>query len=452
MKIETKAELQELLRTEFAGIVAENPQLVLDAMAKNPEALRASFAAAGFIIGDKAAEGSTRAVMTSYREGQAEGTIASGFGSRVRKAVRSHARRVLDEDTGRQRTTFLDETTEPMVESWFRAFLNAKAGAGAVDPETNEHIGTIRDRLNKATRAVTVPMTMEAGTGGGFLLPLLVAAEVFEYMNERFLLRGMVEVFVSSGPLQIPRRLSQVTVSRMAPAATTVEKNVAATLGSVKLSPELVGAVTYIDPRLALAAAVGPVRWIIGQLAEAMAKDYQRTIIAGNQLLREPMGISSIPTAGAAAADMMQTATYTGTSNQTKRDSIRTLYYQIAQPHRESSRFVWIASNAGVQVMASVNDLNQAPFKDAVNGQPATYMGKTLVESTAVTVSSLTSTLYCGDMGQYAWLESPEGLSLQQTDVGGDAWLTNTIGIKIVQSVDGAPVIPQAFGSMASMV
>jgi hypothetical protein len=148
---------------------------------------------------------------------------------------------------------------------------------------------------------------------------------------------------------------------------------------------------------------------VIGQLAEALAKDYQRTIVIGSASKREPRGILGLATSGLPLADMAQTSTYDNTSNQTKRDSIRKLYYKVNQPHRESPRFVWITNNDGVQTMNSVNDLNQQPFTDAKEGQPPKYIGKTVVETLAIVSATgpESTTLVGGDMGQYAWLEWP---------------------------------------------
>jgi HK97 family phage major capsid protein len=450
--INTIEEFRAHVLKELPSILAENPQVVLDAMAKNPEAMRASLTKMGYIVSDDVKTIASE-TMTTLRDRQETGSIASGFGTRTREKVRMHARRVLDEDTGKQRTTYLDAETEPLAGQWIRAFFASKGGGEAKDPVTGDHIGVIAERMAKATRAPATPMTAEAGTGGGFLVPLLVAAEVFEYMNERFLLRGMVQVFVSAAPLTIPRRLSQVSVYRQGPGTDLTEVNIASTLGDAKLSPERVGAITYVDPALALAAAVGPVRWVIGQLAEALAKDYQRTIVIGSASKREPRGILGLATSGLPLADMAQTSTYDNTSNQTKRDSIRKLYYKVNQPHRESPRFVWITNNDGVQTMNSVNDLNQQPFTDAKEGQPPKYIGKTVVETLAIVSATgpESTTLVGGDMGQYAWLESPDGLTMQQTTEGGQAWSSDTIGIKILQRVDGEPVIPQAFCSMTGV-
>jgi HK97 family phage major capsid protein len=449
MKIENLEGLRAVLKEALPDLVKEHPEIVLSALAGAPDALRKAFESAGMIVGTKTGD-LTKEVVAGYREAQAEGIIPRGFGTRFRKPMAPFARGVWDSDLNRRTTTYLDNTSEAMASRWFMAFLsNDRRYEGKTVHEYYEELQRFATARTPAT-----PMTIEPGTGGGYLMPTIVAAEVFEYMNERFILRNFVEVFVSANPLDIPRRTQLVTVSRFGAAQPTPEANLAGILGQVRLAPQLVGALTYVDPRLALAASVGPIRWVIGQLAEAMAKDYQRVITAGQRPIREPEGILSLPTAGGNVWDQAQTFTFTGTSPQTARDSIRSLYYQIHQPHRESNRFVWITSNQGVQTMNALNDLNQQPFKDAVNGQPATYMGKTIVETTAISVaggSPPTTTLACGDMGQYGWLESPDGLMLQQTDIGGDAFVTNTIAVKVVQSCDGAPIIPNAFGQMTGV-
>lgn len=447
--VDTKEKFRAAVAEALPEIARENPQAILAAIVGNQDAFRAAMEKSGMIVSPKITD-PTAGVVDELQRMRDEGLILYGFGAPVRRQMARYAKRSFDPMLGRTTTTYLHGETEKMAWEWMRAFLNK-----GVHPDTNKPISDLARQLNEFTRAPATPLIPDPGTGGGFLVPLIVAAEIFEYMQERFILRNYVEVFVSAAPLQIPRRTSLITVQRFASATDTPEVNVAATLGGVKLSPELVGALTYIDPRLALAAAVGPVRWVIGQLAEALAKDYQRCIATGNAAIREPKGISTIPTSGAATADMASTFTFDPTSNQSKRDSVRKLFYTINQPHRESPRFKWITSNYGVQAMNSHNDLNMQPFKDAGPGTPPTYIGKEVIETSAIANaspggSSETTTLLGGDMGQYGWVESPEGLTLQQTDVGGQAWTSNTIGVKIVQAVDGAPIIPQAFCNMAS--
>ena len=69
----------------------------------------------------------------------------------------------------------------------------------------------------------------------------------------------------------------------------------------------------------------------------------------------------------------------------------------------------------------------------------------------AAIVTSGTTTVIGGDFSQYAWLESPEGMRIEQTTVGGEAWVSDTIGIKMVQWLDGAPITPQAFVSTTAV-
>lgn len=443
VEVKDREQFRGLMREAVVDLVRDEPAVIVAALQSDKAALRAALDAAGIIVSGPASPDAAT-VVAAYRNAQDEGRVIRGFGARYRSATPSRASRAPD---GSESRNFLFGEVAVMAEAWFRA-LYTRDG---VDRVTGKNIRQITEEMNRATRAPATPMTDETGTGGGYLVPTAVAAQIFQEMNERFVLRDLVEVFVSATPLDIPRRISQVTVSRGAPATDLTELNLAATLGKVKLSPERVGAITYIDPRLALAAAVGPVQWVIGQLAEAIAKDYQRCIIAGDRTIREPVGINTLPTAGGNLYDRAKTATWVDTDNQTRRDSFRKLMFAIAQAHRESARFTWVANNDAVQRMLSTNDLNQQPFRDAEGGRPMTYYGKQVVESTALATSG-TTTVIAGDFSQYAWLETPDGLRIDQTTEGGAAWVSDTIGVKIVQSVDGAPVIPQAFGILPSVV
>jgi HK97 family phage major capsid protein len=379
----------------------------------------------------------------AYDASRAEGRIMTGFGVRYRNSVPS--RRMFDANLGRERNTFIFGEQQELAERWFSAYFSVDKR----DAKTGMGLREITEKMNAGMRAPSNPLTGEAGQGAGWLVPLSIAAEIFEETTERFVLRNMVEVFTSNVPLRIPRRTALVTVTRGAPAVPVVEAD-PRILGAVTLTPERVGAIAYIDYLVSLAAAVGPVRYIIGQFAEALARDKQRCIIAGDTTLREPKGINTLPTSGDVTL-AAKTATWVDSSNATRRKAIRQLFYRIAQYHRESARFAWTTNNDAVQVMASLNDIDQQPWKDATAGNPPTYMGKPVVESTAI-VTNTTSTIIGGDFGQYGWLEGTDGIRMETTTEGGQAWESDTIGVKVIEFYDGAPIIPSVFAILPSVI
>lgn len=441
LDIQTKEQFTGLINEAVRALIAEDPQLIINALAGNAEGTRAALEKSGIIIGDAVAGSAARVVAGAYRRSEDAQPIR-GFGARIRRVAQHQT--YTDPVTGRTRRNYLAGSVGEQADAWMRAFLS-KDG---IDSVTGKSQRALAGEMNAATRAPATPLTGEPGTAGSILVPTQVAAQIYEEMVERFVLRDRVDVFVSAAPLRIPRRTSRVTVSRGAPATNLGEKDFTGTLGDVTLSPERVGALTYVDPALALAAAVGPTQWVIGQIAEAMALDVQRCIVAGEQAVREPRGINTLPLAGGNLWDRAKTAAYTATDNATKRDSFRKLYYALAQAHRESPRTLWIVNNDVMQVMASLNDTNQRPFEEATGGNPTRFLGKEVVETSALVTAANTASALIADMAQYAWLESPDGLRIEQTTVGGEAWVSDTIGVKAVQSIDGAPVIPPAFGSI----
>lgn len=447
-EIKNREQLLGLLREAIPELMRADPQLVLSAISGDGEATRKALANAGIIVSGPVAP-VARDVAETYRSAKEEGRVITGFGARMRSEL--PARSYTDPITGRTRNTYLHGETMELAEAWVRAAMDKTY----VDTKTGKNIREIVDLMNqksRGSRAPTYPFTAEQGTGGGFLVPVAVAAEIFEEMNERFVLRNFVEVFTSAVPLRIPRRINQIAVSRGGASSNITQVDIPSTLGSVTLSPERVSCMAYVDPLLALAAAVGPVRWVIGQFAEAMAKDVQRVIIAGDQSIREPRGINNLPTSGQSAYDMAKTATWTDTTNATRRASMRELFYSIAQQHRESGKFVWVMNNDALRVLAGLNDTDQQPFRDQTLGAPAaTFLGKQIVETLALTTASNETSIIGGDFSQYAWLESPEGMRIEQTTVGGEAWVSDSIGIKLVQSVDGAPVTPPTFGILTGV-
>lgn len=437
----------EGFRAVLKEVIEENPQIVLDAMAGSPESVRQTLNGLGFIVADPNVV-NTADVLRARQTAIETGRIIDGFGGRIRQSMQEHARTVKDV-RGNEKITYLsDPDIQDLAERWIMAAIQ-KNGR---NPTTGEDVRDLYGKLQEASRAPATPLTADEGTSGGVLVPTIVAAEIFEETTERFVLRGLVQVFTSASPLRIPRRVALVNVYRGA-TATDIDEDDPNVIGSVNLTPERVAAIAYIEPRLAQAAVVGPVRYIISQFAEAIARDDQRVIIAGDPNILEPTGIITLPTADAKTYNNSKTATWDNTSNATRRQSFRELIYAISQFHRMSPGIRWIGNSDLIAMAAGLNDTDQRNFfQDAGPGSPERILNREVVETSAIVTSGTPdTTVLVGDMNMYAWQEVPGGLRLDQTTVGGEAWTSDTIGVKVVQEVDGAPVIPPAFGNMGSV-
>lgn len=446
-QIKNREQFMAALREALPDLLKEDAgqQAVLSALAGDPDTMRKAFEQSGFIVGPNVA--STSTVVAVRDELLAGGRILGGFGARIRESVRHMGRKYFDPVLQRERITYVESDPEiaEMCERWMMAMLEQDYA----HPVTGEKARELCSKINEASkvRAPATPLTAEPGTSGGQLVPTIIAAEIFEEVTERFVLRGLVQVFTSAAPLDIPRRTQLITVSRGAP-ATDINESDPNILGSVKLSAERVSAIAYIEPRVAAAAVVGPVRYIIGQFAEALARDDQRVIVAGDPNLREPTGINTLPVTGSAAPvqDEAKTATWLDTDRGTRRQSLRKGLYKLTQFHRMQPSFRWVMNSDAIAVMADLNDTDQSVFVDATGTTPERLFGKNIVETTALLTTGVPDTsILGGDMNQYAWLEVPGGITMEQTTVGGEAFVSHTIGVKVLQEVDGAPIIPPAF-------
>jgi HK97 family phage major capsid protein len=439
-KITTQEQFRAALRDAVPDLIRENPEVFVTAMAGDREKFAEALRGAGFVVGQQDMQAAMVAAKVAQEEAITDGRVTNGFGAREMEAVRHLGRRVRGFD-GRMRTTFLGERElMQAAESWFRALMN-----GGNDPVSRKSIHEIADGINRGVRAPSTPLSGDIGTAGGHLVPSPIVAEIFMEMNERFVLGSWVSVYRSAAPLRFLRRLSQITLSRGGNAGDISEKDFGGTLGSITLSANRVSAITYVDPQLANAAVIGPVQYVIGQFAEAWAKDVQRVIVAGDRASLEPVGINTLPTSGGNAYDRAKTATFVGTDNATVRNSVRSGYYQLSQMARESSKFLWIGNADVISKLASTNDTNQQLFRDAAAGSMPTFMNKPIVETSAIVTAGGNATLLGADMSQYAWIEGAQGLRMEQTTEGGQAWASDTIGIKLVAWVDGAPIIPPSF-------
>lgn len=422
---------RKVLVDELPRILEDEPGIILSAIANNEEAMRTFMEKHGFSVTERQLA-SVDMIRKVYREEKDAGVIMGGFGARFRRAAESV--RYMDPITGKPRQTYIFGEVEELTKRWIDAFLSKD-----FRNQQGESVRELTEELNKRVeRAPSSPLTGDIGEAGSALVPTQVAAEIYTLIEERFVLRGLVEVFTSATPLEIPRETSDVSVTRGAAATNLGETR--ATVGSVRLSPERVGALTYISPRLAAAASVGPVRYVLERLARAIAKDDQRVIVAGEEGSREPRGVVNLPTSGGNSWDRAKTQAYDNTSKATERASFRDAMYSVSQGHREADRFRWVAAALAISELTSHNDADQKPWDDG----DESYLRRGVIETSAITHSS-TSTVIGGDWSQYAWLESPAGLILEQTNVGGEAWESYTTGVRAVQEVDGAPVLPNAF-------
>ena len=435
--ISTQEQLRQFIDDVIPEVIESHPEVVLAAIAGKPELMREAMEKAGFSVTER--EGLDPAdVVEANDNARAAGRVGTGLGQEVRKRCQSQR---LEHQDGKVTRTYLWGETEEMANEWLRAFLSSDN----MDPLKGRHIREIYTDLEKRVRAPTDPFLGEKGQAGGALVPTVVAAQIFEEANERFVMKSHVQMFSSASPLQIPRRTVEVTVSRGG-LATDITEDKPET-GFVSLSHSRVGVITYHDRLVVAAATVGPIQWVIGQIAEAIAKDDQRVIIAGSEASQEPRGVNNLPTSGGNAFDRAKTAAYDDTDALTKRESMRTAFYGVAQKHRESSGFLWAGNSDALRELATHNDRDQQIW----NEEGERYLRKRFVESSAFVTTGGSTTMLGGDFTQYAWLEHPGGLSLEQTTVGGQAWESDTIGVKAVQYVDGAPIIPPAFVKITSM-
>lgn len=439
--IETHDQLLQFMRDNMGTLLQENPEVVFQALAQNEEGFQRALETAGFTVAERNVM-DPQDVVGGLRMARQDRLIDTGFGASIRK--RCDSVRYVHPVTGKARRTFItSHDQEDLAYRWIVAFFSRNWK----HPQTGEDILDIREKLERGVRAPSDPLLGDIGEAGAGMVPTVIAAEIFELMNEAFPLKGMVQTFTSATPLEVNRRTVEVTVNRGG-SATDIDED-KPELGPVRLSPERVAVLTYVDPKLARASAQGPVRWVLEQIAEAMEKDDQRVIVAGNPGQREPRGILNLPTSGGNSWDRANTNAYDNSSVKTERASMETAYYAVPQKHRQSGSFAWIANSDGVRELFSHNDQDKKPFDD--EGERERYLRKTLVETTALSTSGSATTILGGDMDQYAWLESPQGLELEQTREGGEAWESATIGVRAIQYVDGAPIVPGAYSIVTSV-
>ncbi len=437
-----EARMEKFVKDSFPELLraATGPQALLSAAAGDAEGMRAALEAAGWGVHERSI--SPGFLAGAYREQIAFGSIDNAFGSHVRS--RCMGIQYSDED-GRKRTTFIHN---PEVvndcHAWMRAVILKRDSMG-VDPVTRDNAMTIRDRLEKWVRA---PGSGEVHTGAdgssgsmGATVPTIIAAEVWQLIAESYPLPGLVQKYVSAAPLRIPREKDDVTV--YTGGNLTDLTGTKATVDYVQLSPNRVGAITFVDPQLALASAIGIVRYVINRLARAYARFLQDSIISGNGT-GKPKGWLAQETANVDERLNIKVQPYDDTDQTSKRGSVRRGLYQVPQYHRgenpATSTFRWVGNGECAVELESHNDTDKEPWSDELQ----TYLRRKYVETTQIATEDSATTLLGADFNAYAMQESPSGMEIEQTREGAGAFEAHAIAVKIVTHIDGDVILPNA--------
>ena len=121
-------------------------------------------------------------------------------------------------------------------------------------------------------------------------------------------------------------------------------------------------------------------------------------------------------------------------------DDIINLIYALPTKYRRNAQF--LVNNANIRELRKVKDSNNRYiWQDSpAAGQPATIYGYPVIENNWVPESEI----YFGDYKQAYWLGDRRKISVTVSNIAGDAWSRDQIGIRVVERIAGNCVLENA--------
>jgi len=292
---------------------------------------------------------------------------------------------------------------------------------------------------NRVLRALVEGTTTE----GGYLVPEELRTEVFRVLPDQTVMRKIARVLpMSTDTLKLNSLSARPTAywtSEYASKSTT-----SAEFDQVSLTPNDLVCLLPISEQLLADANINLVQFIIELFAEAIGLAEDKAFFTGNGT-GQPRGISIETISNAAVAGA--TISF---------DDILRLIDMVPQRASQSPKAAFVGHRYVKRILRTLKDTaNNYIWRDARGGVggggeviklPDTIYGYPFYEQNDVSQSEL----YFGDWSNYI-IGDRQTMSVQTTNVGGDAWRRNAVEIKAVERVDGRAVILSPFAKLTAI-
>ena len=262
---------------------------------------------------------------------------------------------------------------------------------------------------------------------GGYLFPDEFRAELIKDLLAPNRMRSLVRVIrMKRDVMQIPKLGSRPhvvwTAENTAKSTTTADFS-QKTLTAYKCAAILYSSQELIDD----CDTFDVVKLIIELFGDALATEEDRVITAGGGTT-EPTGLTACTIAS---------ITCSGTLDF---DDIIDLVYELPAQYRRNAKF--LVANANIRELRKLKDSNnnylwQAPVSA---GQPATIHGYPVIENNWLGEDEI----YFGDYKLTYWLGDRQKMAVKVSDIAGDAWSKDMVGIRVVERIAGTCILEDA--------
>lgn len=269
---------------------------------------------------------------------------------------------------------------------------------------------------------------------GGYLFPDEFRAELIKDLEEPTRMRGIVRVIpMLKDIMKIPKLGSRPKVqwtSENAAKSTTTASFEEKTLTAYKVAAILYASEELVED----CQEFDVVRLIIDLFTEEIGQEEDRVITQGSGV-GQPTGLTNCTIASITCSGNLSF------------DNVISLIYALPTKYRPKAQF--LVHNSNIRELRLLKDSqNRYIWQDAVApGQPPTIYGYAVLENNWLSESEI----YFGDFKAGYWLGDRKRMTVKVSDIAGEAWVHDQIGIRIVERLAGNCVLENAMRKLVSI-
>ena len=313
-------------------------------------------------------------------------------------------------------------TKDEKIVNFFKALVYANA-----DPESQ-----------RVLRALTEGST----TDGGYLVPEELRTEVFRVLPDMTVMRRIARTLpMSTDTLKLNSLSARPTAYWTAEYAS--KSTTSAEFDQISLSPNDLVCLLPISEQLLADANINLVQFITQLFAEAIGLAEDKAFFTGSGS-GQPKGINQESIASAAVGGSLNF------------DRVIQLLDLVPQRVAQSTNAAFVGHRYVKRLLRTLKDgSNNYIWRDGRSGVggngetiklPDTIYGYPFYEQNDLAQSEL----YFGDWTFYI-IGDRQTMSVQTTNIGGDAWRRNSMEIKAVERVDGKAVLTSPFAKLTGI-
>lgn len=310
-----------------------------------------------------------------------------------------------------------------------------KDASSSIDEMSKEEkIVTYFLALCQNNQPVLKAMSEGVAADGGYLFPNEFRAELIKDIAERVIMRKVCRIVpMKKDIMKVPKLTGKPTVrwtSENAAKSTTTAEFDEKTLTAYKVASILYASEELIED----CTEFDVVKLIIDLFAEVLADEEEKVFTAGTGT-GQPTGLTNCTIAS------------TTCSGNLDFDDIIDLIYSLPSKYRANACF--LVHNTNIKELRKVKDGNSRYiWNDPVApGQPSTIHGYPVYENNWLPESEI----YFGDFKRGYWIGDRRRMTVTVSNIAGNAWEHDQIGMRVVERVAGNCVLENAMRKLTSI-